>query len=62
MILEIQKTLIIAGFFICNRRFPIGNLKITDWAKIKNSTSIDYTDELTVRDGCYWRGHRISTL
>ncbi|EFH22627.1 hypothetical protein NEIPOLOT_01582 [Neisseria polysaccharea ATCC 43768] len=60
--LEIQKTLLIAGFFICNRRFPIGNLKITDWAKIKNSTSIDYTDELTARDGCYWRGHRISTL
>ncbi|AHW74715.1 hypothetical protein F528_2329 [Neisseria meningitidis 992008] len=35
--LEIQKTLLIAGFFICSRRFPIGNLKITDWAKIKNS-------------------------
>lgn len=60
--LEIQKTLLIAGFFICNRRFSIGNLKITDWVKIKNSTSIDYTDELTARDGYYWRGHRISTL
>ncbi len=60
--LEIQKTLLIAGFFICSRRFPIGNLKITDWTEIKNSTSIDYTDELTARDGCYWRGHRISTL
>jgi len=36
--LEIQKTLLIAGFFIFSRRFPIGNLKITDWAKIKNST------------------------
>lgn len=35
--LEIQKALLIAGFFICNRRFPIGNLKITDWVKSKIS-------------------------
>ncbi|MFQ3072431.1 hypothetical protein ACKJPP_10770 [Neisseria polysaccharea] len=60
--MEIQENPASGRVFYLWQAVSVGNLKIADWVKIKNSTSIDYTDELTARDGCYWRGHRISTL